>query len=1367
MPKLNENKGNTVTYLDTLRNRLYFSSHNSVYHGYYDITNDIFNLNPFRNIEDIPGISIRPQLIPDESITNTLFIVKDKITNEWHTVYGHDITFDGDDIVVDGVNYSYNTTITQTENIGSLAINFNESTFVNGEYYTIPVTDSPFYTQSDALETWNIKAIGRYKNLFNNNNELHKQYNSDIFGIGNSHLISNIERNNTNLWAIKRVKSTPPAISDVTNNYSVNMCSDHLILEYIANIGRSSSFSTWDTTNPIILTKNDLFIPVPKRITYEGTEYITDMRRVSVRDNYGTVVFGFTDSPPSILPIHLQNDDISTNFYYIRIAWHDMELSNKTYYVYIEKTTISDLLPLDLTLQNFMAQSTPENDVLKVNLPFVLPNTINIRYNETSTDLDYTLSDEFGLNTNWSNQIYVKLPSLPAGTLNSGSVPGRVYTSLQRNRFYSMSPHSQLEASKDNDFNYDYYDTYPDNTKDISPLSPNYIFANNNPTDVKLNSSTSNVSGNFVEPSDNIITISNTVNVNSELPNDFFDFYWDYSESLSSKFILSDNFNEDRNVSRYPIVGHDNSSTFTNMITSSDIYNRDDVHYVSEMSYSIVDGNISSNPGNTNIYPYAMIESNAIGVNINSSYRREHRIAAAYNTLRLQVNPIVNRMHFSIDFNNVLTTSIPVSSLSHRKSHYNVNLSFNRSSQYFGRKLSLGFSNSRLNIKSVKSYQHAITISIKEIDYTREYKLPINAYTLNNNINERVTSHVSELVSIKDSNDIDKNNLYISNIDLQKPLWMNNYIKGYYLKDFSKDQNYYTWLNSNTSRPTAKVYSYYIDANELKTNYDSSNTSSLVVHPQGYINPFMSDYNDVNSLIIGYPFPPNHSESTVSPIIDIGWLKDIYGDDLSNFRFSGIEHAYLPDETNIVTPTTSVSNTVTNTILIKDQIFTTRSTPTLPTYSNDGFSLLEQITDSSRNEHSGIIYIPYESNRSHPPILYNVTVDNTNNTFNSVYYYNNANNYTNFNSNILSCAFYGYSYLYLKSYFSQDFLKYNFLLQGKTFNLPSQGLGKSFALSSWMYQYPRPVPGIIPLTTYPTTKDSEIFNKEYTINSSSEYTPSDTSNVHGVYTPYVDLQTKFQRRMSDVYWSNPIDISKIDYIGNMDVNISGSLEEYNIRDHHQYFYYYNIFKITNKTDNTDKYYILNKNRLLEEITDLFTSNSIEAIRTKIYSTRFTDSLTRNLDYLNDFFDDKKTVDDENDGNYEFSIGTFFYLNKENDSDFDDLYPPNVNPNDNNIFQFYGISLFIEFNDNSMYKEIDWAYYNVTTDTITDSPSSDTDTIIIKPTIATWLKVISDSSGVSNADAFDTTKEFVFPYPTDVLFAGGFLQNFEYIRDEAN
>jgi len=407
----------------------------------------------------------------------------------------------------------------------------------------------------------------------------------------------------------------------------------------------------------------------------------------------------------------------------------------------------------------------------------------------------------------------------------------------------------------------------------------------------------------------------------------------------------------------------------------------------------------------------------------------------------------------------------------------------------------------------------------------------------------------------------------------------------------------------------------------------------------------------------------------------------------------------------------------------------------LPTFTNDGYSQGELDINTELtafDTRKGFLYIPYD-NGGLPPIYYQLSIESFMNQTTNVLSYTNTS--IPYSASIARNHFFSYSNLYLKDFFSEDLISFSYMFIGdSTFNTRITALTTPAWISS-QYTYPRPVPGMLIMNAYPTGN----FQKKYTLVPTTPYTPDTTVGIYGSFTNNIDLITDVQIETSELYFSDPINIQKIDYIGGIDVNRATAFPTQADYLHSEFDEtignYYLVFKIRKISTSDITYHIVESdNFYITDVTSKVTADDLTGIRT--ISTRN----LKNLDNLNEFFEDK------NSGDHEISFGIFFHA-------------PNYSllTGRKAIFQFYGMSIYMEFNDNTLYKEIDWAYYDQINDIITDTSSVSTDTVIIVPTIASWLMVEEDGiaeSQPSNSLAFDTDKIFVFPYPNETLFAGG-------------
>ena len=160
--------------------------------------------------------------------------------------------------------------------------------------------------------------------------------------------------------------------------------------------------------------------------------------------------------------------------------------------------------------------------------------------------------------------------------------------------------------------------------------------------------------------------------------------------------------------------------------------------------------------------------------------------------------------------------------------------------------------------------------------------------------------------------------------------------------------------------------------------------------------------------------------------------------------------------------------------------------------------------------------------------------------------------------------------------------------------------------------------------------------------------------------------------------------------------------------------------------------INNKTNKMEEILNGYETNK------EFLHNKYNSHILVPMNELNQLLDDYKSSPD-----YKLKFG--FFTKQPTDANF--------------IWAFYGFSILIDFNDETLYKRIPYAYYaSSTKQTFDDIADSTVDSIMLKMPVTTWLRI--KESGINNADKsiFDDNSNKHMLLPTGTLLSGA-IQSF--------
>lgn len=1218
-----------------------------------------------------------------------------------------DIT--GSTINIDGVNYLIDWEIEQTESIDNLIIDFTGSINFNvNEYITFQINDNDYLINSTALETYNIRdgdtiipeLAQEFFSLEDEDNAYVKVETASNRNKDTTSLNPFIDRNKLNNSKLK--------YRDYIHEFNDN----HLILVYLVQnplwtqVRSSSDFlENFNINGRIVL-------PVPKVIKKDNIEYIVDLRDITITDGYNELDWSlsntyqyFIDTKNKEVGFSDLLSSISTQNYwlieipisYFRNYSFDYTQQNKLFYVFIQKKTINDLLPLNLTFLNITSDNIT-NGIACIRLPFVLPNTIRIMRTDTNTELSYTMFDEHNFrNIKYSNVVYVKVNSLPPSTFSAQNIL-RYDLTDSKFRFYSEETRNCGII----------------NPRLIQAYGDGYILTNNHTNKIISNNTQSLAISGHISASEQAIStfgnvpirIENTANIRSQNYRTFFDFVYEYGiDNITDKFTF--------------VSGNINSLRFTSYgiaVQQSNVFHIKGNIIFNQPHFAVkIKGNLSGLKGTTN-------NTEGLSGNFYSNYEEHNTHASEYVMYRIG-NYTSNHGKTGIN-NYIIYPNFP-----EYISYSSRTISTSQGNEFSFRFKNTDTENLRggnfIYFNKVLAYKHSSAI-VKEL-YENPYNYVLSSFVLGyqNSIHNYSKSTFAEvsLLALIDTNEVNPKRkvfLYVPERYMNKSLL--EFTNALYIYDYNENKG----LFDKIQKQNVRVYTYFDDAQTIIQNSGFEND---LIKEFNYFNPFVfarkifeiGSGTDFAQIVLGYPYEILHSSAltNASPIINLKFLKDKLGERYYSFK----------NPTGTAITFTSVPQG------------TMHATSSTPTNENDEFILLHHnvystITSSrTTNNNLDMRYTPFPSH-------FNFYAINKNNG--RIYKFNlgcrvvsaNFSLYSRYNISHLSKII---SYQKSSEWLSTSGIYSSALepvfLTNKYVDR-QHGFYSINSFNTTNLNYPLPVPHIVngifstnienQYVDYPHVK--RYYLTKQTLPTQSSSIPSGTN---GFLTNFFEIYwyKNTQINNTPIFFTKYIDLDKVNNVELIDpVFITNAPlgNELNM---------YIFMRILNTQTNIETIYGIENNTMfkLVDITQSYNSlklqqniNVFDNGMSSIYGL-----LKPNVLSLKPFWKWIKDNISENERNkYRISFGIGFR--------FTQTYPIQM--------KFFGINLLIDLTDKSLYRNLRWNWFN--TNIMNISNQNDANTIIIEPIPSNYFIVEHDNTSypdttfiVNTSDIHDRTKPF--------------------------
>ncbi|MEM4620112.1 MAG: hypothetical protein QW607_07845, partial [Desulfurococcaceae archaeon] len=798
-------------------------------------------------------------------------------------------------ITIDGKTYLLEWEIPQVDEIENLVVDFTGSINFNaGEYITFQINDNDYLVNNTTLETYNVvvKQNGVLTRLLHENEPNRTVYTT-------SHSPS---------YARKILPSyNKQALEQYANlryiDYYHEFYNNHLVLVYqtqfnnvFTNINVSSDwrYHVWNTVKFIL--------PVPKVIKYNGVEYIVDLRDIKITDGYREVLWSVNHSKIGGRYIRNSNNQLNafnthllpdlektSDFWYIEIT--DSFLYNygfnygkniQEFYVFVKKKTLNDLLPLNLTILNHSPDAI-SNGIVKISLPFALPNTINVKNTANNQNLEFCMIDDGKFrDLKYSNVIYVKIPSISGSTQQSQSRHTMNLSGFVRSGIFDLSIVNNDNLTENQIIGYLSNWRASNNTS-------NFIHSGSN---ANINTYT-----NFGSIQ---ITIENTQTQNATSYRNFFDFIYEVGkDDISQKFIALSN---SLNNLRFNING------INFHLSPSDIVLAQNTSFNQPYFTLITIGN------HTN---YGINLNNNNGNYLNVS-RRNSKTVCIRNNLNVKVLSSLasyNSYNISLNIYPLFT-------------YGNINYSSNAGFRF---SLNRQGDSSRYDyVSKIIAYKH-LPATVKEL-----YENPYNYIVVSHN--DWLTFRhpdlaYATLIAIIDKQPNQHNKVFLYVKENWMPKTIGKYTNAFYIYNYVNNKGLFDIL----PKRNVKVYTYFNNINEVVSN--SGLSSDFIVEHNLYINPFVnvrkirdfiSDNTDFACLVIGYPYEIIHTQAITNayPIVNLNFLRSALGGRYYKFRnesnSADINFTSIPVDTDISNNTTQIDEN-SELLALHNPLFTTKT----------------------------------------------------------------------------------------------------------------------------------------------------------------------------------------------------------------------------------------------------------------------------------------------------------------------------------------------------------------------------------------------------------------------------------------------------------
>lgn len=1204
---------------------------------------------------------------------------------------------------------NYNTTVRPIEYLESLTVSFSNDTIFSkkqdseGEFLTIPVNESNELLVIDKLEKWEVRKV---TNIAGN------KFMKSVDVGADSLVSSNINTPDLDISELNAPVSM--SIRVPSTNTSPNFLSGRKVLTYVC------------TVSDIESNMSKICLSIPKSLTVSGTTYLTRVDNLYVTDGFRMIDWNYNSTfdksytSTNRMNINPLSYETISDGWRVILDGNTIRKSVNNFgtfvvYAYVDASPESSVYPyyVDIEYWNTTNSLASGEYCERITLPYSISKNAKIMDNASSGSIDFSFIDDFNFSRNdtGSNQIIVKLPTISTATTSSksvdyflydltftGSISNRYVQSVKGYELYKCDISTYTCASPSNGVSRtvsgtgDMLDIYNVDTFSRGMWGSKWYQAISSDF-LSYKYGTETVS-NYITPTTLRLKIEkDTVTHSSPIQNMF------------AVVINSDRkaYTQNAGLSTSLSVTDTVSSVSTPiLLISTDTLNsaKPFVMDVVSKGRSNISMFVSSTKSSSSNMPVPIYANYASG----NDFIYEHMNVSSYTYNPMGSEPTtIQNPSIRMSYNRSIQGVKPLSK------YVRDTWTVSNTNEFYGNRIGIY---DTFNIYNLVVWYANPFIRVKDVVKVGKYNTASHMTTLRYG-----KQGVSDLVDIRSQSDT-PSEYFITMTEDQKPIWMVPNMRGFWLKNYEKNLPFFTWKGSVSP---IKVKSYYLDA---LTDFESD----VFAKHKTSIGPLEDKSSSTLKYYVGYPLPPQHDGTTSSCIIDVTHVREVLGDQWSiqNENMSTSTFSFISNSTTSVISGDAVSATPTNRILIRYNWVKT---------DNGVVNHLQCVAHPDTYYSTKFIsytYVPWNSTKVpyifdtkwvNPSIQSDYYGDDKSLLLISHGFYNNYDNNACWNLSIMMELGYALS-------------QYNDV----------SSVGNATSLHRGTYAYV-PAPYITKLSqaTYwsgissiaQASRNMTVFT--FTKQTTDQHTTT-VSNVDGFYTPYAEysMGSNISTGMSElIIQKSAIDLNKVDFFGDFEI-----IHDYryasmaNLAGTTYYKDIYTIIKITNATKNTTTYFGIKSN----------TNIIIE-----IPSSRLTDkawireNLVSNLETLQPYNKLLSILEEDlltDDIKYQICFKYIFDCTT------------NVTIYNQSILYFYGISAYIEFNDETLYKSIPWAYYKSATDSLTDNNADvDIDSVIIYPTISTWYTIVHDNLGTPSTISFDTTKAFCYPLSTDYTRVG--------------
>ena len=1219
----------------------------------------------------------------------------------------------------------YHNPIDSIEHLGNLFIKFdvNEdetSIFQTDEYISIPINDNNNTLQVDALESWESK-----RHSFLPENVLNQTY--DL-----SSQDTLMYTQHTNTGFLLPECNAEIRIPDGTTVHDCLKGDGRYILTYACNIGD--------------LTKGRVVIPIPKILKLDDNS----LKYVKIDETYITNGLNVVHWNLELNPINDGVNQMSENVMYKENCWNliinnnDLKisaLSSFVLYAYVKAIPETDIYPLSFNIEYYGDTTLTDGEYIeKIVLPFKLNKNIIVK-DSNNNSLPFCFVNEYNMdeNADGGNIIAIKLPEMTAATCEvvEDAIPYAEVSSITPNQVGTLHKAYPIYKIQDNAMNHyvgDYHKNMLELFNDDFTTQLQKVGYRNYCGDftlkMRLNSDekydkyqTGNETPYIVTPT--ILTLVITKGMTST-STDLDNIFKIVISPERTNYTIA--YKTAAFVSLNPFIYFSN---YVKLLSTQTVdYNNCwacEIFYDYNINICFGLHGVSQGEGLDTLHeaPYVSLQL------YNQSGHPKYAIQSRniYHSLRTTLFKPANSNFMNLyQTNNSPNLQMDVDTVSESNFIIDtkiglVNGNFDPTFDPYGQHSHSPAPSSLLSVclyqthpftyvdnkytyNSVEDYTSKLS---NQLEYDTIYMPQSNEFGTTQN-----AVYQSKLVNITDVTSVDIAKIFLTN---ECPHFFKNNVGGYWIYDYVNKQGLFDCLN--VSANTVDVKTFYINNTEFDVNSTPTRDDALAIFEDESVYGGESTTNSVY-IVVGFPDEIYTTDGgQIASIVDVTKVRELLGNKFAVYDENGElqDFCFIPDGTSSISDVGVVADSCTNKIVIRDEwMNTTNETVTnkrniIPPF---GISYGKNSSNSLLKTPTCYTYIPDNKNE---PFIKNVY------ELNNRYMPKDYNNY----DEIDVPFFYSYA---LRNDLSTDWTRYKLdsLLSYKNVVLP---LSNSNDLTRYGFAYPRCVPTYAPKHLF-DINTFKGFNSVYRMNSGVTWYKfvQKSTNQHTTGTSTVTAKQGTQevitylgrKTISEILWQTTgIRLDKIDYFGLCNV----------ITESNDLLYNSLLLKVKHivlglEVPEDEKCFGVNLNGVVVDITENIAD-----------TTWLKDNLLYNLNNLepyNDIINNFDAYFEDTSDAYTVHIGVIFKQASAT----------------NKLTYFYGLSPYIEFNDETCYKHLTWALYNSSTGIITDSLFDTPDSIIIEPAITSWCIVSIDETTTSDAAFFNDSK-YILPLTTSILY----------------